>query len=268
VYEQRYGGMVVKGAGSYSHPREGGDGTSARERFLARFRKTGTGPPRATNLMANQVAGLRRATGMTDSQLANAMRGFIRTGTLPPALAPHSTEIGRMTLLMFGRESARSVGNVALAPMTLELIGSGKMSFHEATRGNEGYHVPTGAAGAGGAGAGSSPGGWRPQGGAEGWGGSYPMSMQGAPAAAEELERERRALARGDTPRPRSEGAQELARREIAVAQRWLRMQMQAAGLYGFASRDEALEFITHRLLEFYRMRMVEMSTLAPHRTE
>jgi hypothetical protein len=238
VVEQRTRGVVVRGPGSYSR---------RDPRTLQPGQTMPTSPP---TLIANQVDDIRRATGLTSGQLTNMVRTFARTGTLPPALDAHRSQIASLTLLMFGRESARSTANLAFAPMTLDLMGQGQMTWNEATRGHEGHVDAAG----------------NVRGGALGFGGAFPMSMQGAPEAAAELERQRRAQEGGRALRPRPARAQalarELARREIALAERWLRAQMQAEGLHGFASRADALEFITERLLRFYRMRSLNADEL------
>jgi hypothetical protein len=192
-----------------------------------------TGPNQ--DLIPNQIARIRSSTRMTDTQVAIAVRDFVRTGQLPPQLRPHAGDVGALAFLMFGRESARNVGNVAFGPMTLSLVAEGRMSFQEATRGTEL---------------------------ARGGGGAFPMSMRGAERAARELEEERAATRRAEEegleppPQNRSREARELARREISLAERWLRHQMQMARLHGFDTQDDARDFVYERILNFYKLRM------------
>ena len=116
--------------------------------------------------------------------------------------------------------------------MTTDLIAGGRMSYKSAT-----YRE------------GDQPGkeGDRPG----NRGGAFPMSMGGAEAAAGELEAERRT---GRSRSQRSEAAQELAQREISLAERWLNQQMQAESRSGWPSKSECADWIYAKLLGFYQM--------------
>jgi hypothetical protein len=77
-----------------------------------------------------------RATGLSDAQIAGHMSGIVQHGSVPFPLRPESREaLGRATWLMFGTESARNTANIAMAPMTLQLIQSGQMNFDQAFTG-------------------------------------------------------------------------------------------------------------------------------------
>jgi hypothetical protein len=164
--------------------------------------------------------------------VARDLAGLVRTGTLPAHRDPHAPYMAGLGSLMFGVESMRSPTNLATAAMTTELAqrgpAAGGISFEQAFA----AHEP------------SAPG-VPPQ--RPGGGGMYPMSMVGAEAAAEELERERAGM-----PTVRTPGADELARREIAIAERWLAAELAAEGSRGFADAGAAYEFIKRRLFHFY----------------
>jgi hypothetical protein len=160
-----------------------------------------------------------------EQALARDFSSFIQTGNLPDRLEPHRGYLTGVGLLMFGTESTRSPMNVAMAPMTLQLIERNKLSFQDAFAAHEKGSLA------------------RPQG-----GGRFPASMKGTEEAAAELERERRGGG------PRSVDAQELAQREIWIAEKWLESEMIAQGLEAFTDDDHAYRFIRDRLLSFYNV--------------
>jgi hypothetical protein len=73
------------------------------------------------------------ATQIGDPRIARTIRAFLRTGKWPDELTDDERNmLGRVTWLMYVRESARDPENAALAPMTMDLIAEGRMSFEEA----------------------------------------------------------------------------------------------------------------------------------------
>lgn len=178
-------------------------------------------------------------SGLSDAQLAAAMRDSIRGKPLPEQLQQHATKLDRLKLLLFGREAIRNTGLIAFTPMTLDLIASNQdeMTWHEAFASHE----------------------TNPQ--RQGKRGAFPMSMENAQTAAAELEKERQVnqtAQRSGQPLPpqqRSANAQELARREIELATRWLTVMMKAEGLQAFQDESHAKSFITKKILEFYKGR-------------
>ena len=173
-------------------------------------------------------------TGMDNKAIAVTMRTFVQTGTLPRSLKPEDQAlISNLTLLMFGRESHRNPGNVAMAPMTLDLIVSGKMSFNNAF----GIHEPGGA---------------DPR---RGNRGQFPMSMEGATAAARGLAAEEERPIPGKGYGGTVADRAELKRREISLVTKWVNLQLKSQA--GLLSTGEAaiLAYIERKVLDFYAIR-------------
>jgi hypothetical protein len=77
--------------------------------------------------------------------------------------------------------------------------------------------------------------------------------MDRAVRASVELAVERETLRAGGTPGPRSREAEELARREIELAERWMRMRM-GVDNPAFPSREQAKNLVMREMLQFYQM--------------
>ena len=173
---------------------------------------------------------------MTDPQLAVAMRDSIRGKQLPQQLQKYTAKLNRLKLLLFGREAIRNTALIALTPMTLSLIASNQddMTWHEALASYETVSSRLGKRGV------------------------FPMSMENALKAAAELEKERvtsaltQPVAQPSPELRRSKHAQELARREVELATRWLAVIMRAESLKAFDNQRHAKMFITSKIVEFY----------------
>ncbi|MFF8353357.1 DUF4157 domain-containing protein [Streptomyces chartreusis] len=88
--------------------------------------------PEGVDFNSETISALN-ATEIGDAQLARSVRGFLRTGRWPDTLTEEERQtMGRVAWLMYVRETARDPENAALAPMTMDLIAEGKMSFEEA----------------------------------------------------------------------------------------------------------------------------------------
>jgi hypothetical protein len=189
--------------------------------------------PQISALTINKI---KQDAGVTDAQLAVAVRDSLQGKPLPEQLQKHASKLDRLKFLLFGREAIRNPGLVAFTPMTLDLIANPRdpMTWHEALAGHEDNAQRVGKRGA------------------------FPMSMEQAQSAAAELELERRETQADGQMLPtfhRGEQAEELAKREIELATRWLSAIMQAEGLKDFNSREQAKVLITAKILEFYQGR-------------
>lgn len=189
--------------------------------------------PKISSITLNRIM---QDTGMTDAQLATAMRDSIRGKQLPKQLYKYRARLDRLKLLLFGREAIRNTGLIVFTPMTLSLIASNQdeMTWHEALASYETSQNRLGKRGV------------------------FPMSMENAQVAATELEKERLASKEkeraGQLPLEpnRSRYAQELANREIELATRWLANIMQAENLESFKDEGHAKIFITCKIVEYY----------------
>jgi hypothetical protein len=180
--------------------------------------------------IAQELEDLRKSTGMTDAQFAGAARRLVATGQVPARMQQHSVLLGRVVALMFGREGARDTRVVAHAPMTMDLIMRGDMSFDEAFRGYEGDPTRVGGRGA------------------------FPTSMKDASAATRGLAAEEAGI------RPREVGGstearrRELERREQDLAVRWVTVRLQAMQGIDATDRGAVVRKVTDLLLQFYQM--------------
>lgn len=187
--------------------------------------------------LARDLQRMMGQTGMSEREMADAFRETARTGEIPGHLDYRAKETNAAAQLMFVREAVRDPATIATTPMMLMQVRRGEMTFDEAFAQFEGGSF-----------------------GRSGGGGAFPMSMQregkrpGAEQAAEELQREREMMGRGETSPRRSEEAQELARREIELAERWLMAEMIAERLRAFTGEEHAREFIMRKILEFYEI--------------
>jgi hypothetical protein len=173
------------------------------------------------------------ATKLSDARMAIALRSMVRTGELPEGIsAEHGELISATAFLMFGRESHRTEGNVAMGPMTVDLIAQGNMSFKEAFTAYE-------------------KGGDDPRFGERG---AYPQSMKGAPAAERGLAHAEDRPMRGTT-RGSVAARAELKRREIELVTRWVETKFKAE--LGAIAVDETViaAKIEKMVLGFYDMR-------------
>jgi hypothetical protein len=189
--------------------------------FNALVREVGTYPE-----ITKDVAGIMKDTGMNDKEVAQAIMTLARGGRLSPKLSEHTAKMGGVAMLMFGREAARNPATVVMAPMALQLIAKGKMSWKDMLSGSRSQHG----------------------------GGAFPMSMEGAAAAARGLEAELAGEAPSAVDGGTKKTRKELARREIALATGWLEMQMESEGLKAFKNKSHAERFIKKKILEFYKL--------------
>jgi hypothetical protein len=171
--------------------------------------------------LATKLSTIAKQTGRTDAQLAKAISNSTRTGHLPVDLEPHSAHIQQFQYLLFGTESQRRPDSIAYAMMTMQHVergGSFQGAFGE-FKANSG-------------------------------GGYFPMSMKNAEGAARDLNAE----APGAAPEGRTPNAQELARREAAMAEAWLRTELSQDGITSLPTEDEARKFIEAKLLKYFSM--------------
>lgn len=170
------------------------------------------------------LQGIMHDRNLNDQQLAAAMGGLVQTGQVPPGMMRRgqARRLSRISYLLFGREAVRNPAMAAMAPMMVSMIAQGQMTWHQALAGS------------------TSPYG----------GGAFPMSMDVAPASARGLALQEQGQ---QTYLPGTrESRAELARREMALAEGWLRMEMQAEGMKGFADESVCRTFIRRRILYFY----------------
>lgn len=149
--------------------------------------------------IAQNIKHILSTTGMSEAVFAGFYREYIKTGSLPPILAPHTHTMDTLTVLMFGTETRRNSGNLGFAAMTIDLIAGGhpdnpnSMTFERAFAGYEDEDAKR-----------------------QGKRGAYPMSMSGAEKVSQQAKEGK------DTPKTR-----EFIRREMEVAQQWVYMQME-----------------------------------------
>ena len=181
--------------------------------------------------IAGELATLREATGLKDRQIAGAVWRIVATGQVPRGMEAHGVLFGRVAALMFGREGARDTRVVAHAPMTMDLVMRGDMSFHEAFAAYEGDPTRVGGRGA------------------------FPTSMEDASAATRGLAAEEAGI------RPREVGGgtaakrRELERREQELAVRWVTVRLQSMQGIDATDRGAVVRKVTDLLLRFYQMR-------------
>lgn len=183
-----------------------------------------------------EMADAIKASGMSDTRFALMIRSYAATGKLPEGLSQqHGDMVAQMSYLMFVRESHRNQGNVAMGPMTLDLIRSGNMTFDEAFKAFE----PTEEGG--------TP--TKPMG-----RGAYPMSGIGAPAAERGLafEEDRPMIGKS---KGKVENRRELQRREVELVSRWVATQFKAEGGAIAATETAIAEKIEQMVLGFYKMK-------------
>ena len=180
-----------------------------------------------------EIADGMRATGLSDRRMAVALLQMTREGKLSHGLSPeHADLVASTAFLMFGRESHRAQSNVVLAPVLLDLIAGGHMTFEEAFSGHQAD--------------GDDP--------RIGGRGAYPQSMIHASAAERGLALEEGRPVRGTTTGTAAERA-ELKRREIALITRWVETKYKAE--LGAIAVDESTVAarIEKLVLVFYGLR-------------
>ncbi|MEE1740168.1 hypothetical protein PUR49_27250 [Streptomyces sp. BE147] len=195
-----------------------------------------------------------RTTVGDDTIVASAIRSLITTGKIPhlPKLVDRQ-RISQLTWLMFGRESHRNVGNIAMAPMLLQLIESGKMTWEEAFSGLRHRTWKTGKTFKGGR-------------------GHFPMSMVGAQTASRRLMNHARGPHKkwgvNDPPTPitmrnislRNGGRipntrrlqWELYRREIRLIEKWVEAKLEESNRPLGNNRGDVVNFIKKEILDYY----------------
>jgi hypothetical protein len=172
------------------------------------------------------------ASGLTNREVAEQLRDIVASGQLITAKSQHGRKhadlINRTALLMFGRESIRNPANVAMAPMTLDLVARGNMSWTEAFAGHEGDAARHGGRGA------------------------FPMSMQDAVSATRDNAVADERPVPGSGPRAPVPARAELRARETELVVRWLTLHSQTKnGLLGM-SEGTIQKYMEQKVLAFY----------------
>jgi hypothetical protein len=167
---------------------------------------------------------LMKDTGKSEKEVSEALRELVRGNALPAGFEKETESMAGLAMLLFGREAARNPTTLATAAMTAELVAGGEMTWASAMAGST----------------------------TEFGGGMFPMSMEGAQAAARGLRAEDASGNPADVDGGTVASRAELARREREIIRRWLLMRAKAEGLTGFKTIDELKEFIRKRILEFY----------------
>ncbi len=176
------------------------------------------------------IQGIMSAKKLNDQDIARAIRGLVQTGRVPPGLMDHeqAEKLSHVTFLMFGREAVRDPATLAMAPMMLTLVGTGKIkNWQDALT-------------------------------------QFPMSPPGSPAAYRRLLAEQK----NPRLKPGSKASQEAAalkQREINMALQWFQTEFETkmrAEKMTFANdsecrtyiREHAKEFIRDKIYAFYRI--------------
>jgi hypothetical protein len=187
--------------------------------------------------------------GLSNAQLAQGMQELIQTGKLPDALAAQPGEdlntrkqkkklqkkLTRLTWLMFGTESERNPATIATAPMTLELIAKGKMSWQDAfdskpMSSTDGKYV--------------------------GGGGAFPMSMKDAVPASRRVDQDAnpQTFPKRNGEVATAETANELKQREIDIVVRWVNEIGIQGGEINANDEQAIKQFIVKKVKEFYML--------------
>ncbi|GAA2416638.1 hypothetical protein GCM10010420_53620 [Streptomyces glaucosporus] len=218
------------------------------ERLEKRMKKDALKNPGSVGIDPEIVAELH-AMRLRDATIANIMRTFMRTGKWPTHIRLNKADknrIGRLVWLMYVRESVRDRENVVMAPMVLDLIARGAMTWNEAFRM---YEPDTqGVQRVGGR-------------------GMYPASMEKASRATRGLEAEDQNIplfSSVDEKRIREEAVRgtlgplnesikkygteeerrELEKRKIELVTLWLQSRLQANGGVWGATKEDLIEYI------------------------
>lgn len=225
------------------------------ERLEKRLTKKAERDPEMAELDPETVAALR-AMRLGDQTIAGYMRQFLRTGKWPPNVKLNKADknrMARLVWLMYVRESVRDRENVALAPMVVDLIARGEMTWDEA------FSI------------------YEEDAGRTGGRGKYPASMENAsratrgleaedagaalPTSAEE-ERIRQERARG-TLGPLNQSIErygteqdrrEMENRKVELITRWIEVHVQANGGALGSTRNDIVNYIKRFILEHHGM--------------
>ncbi len=174
------------------------------------------------------LASMRRRH--TDPEIAHALRQYSKTGRFPRSFDAAERELLKdLHWLVFVRESVRDRGNLGYAPMMVQLIERGAMTWGDAFTGLEG---PTGR---------------------RGGRGLFPMSMKVAAGTARQI------AARVRNRRGRLSAAElnrrELARRQFELAENWMRAVTNGQGIYGSTPTqaiNNGRDLIRRFMLKYY----------------
>ncbi|MDA0182771.1 hypothetical protein OJ997_20835, partial [Solirubrobacter phytolaccae] len=209
--------------------------------------RTGEGQPPVSEVQGqgsytNAVVAMRHAdypaiatalqgAKLSDREIAAQLRDIVARGELMTENKKHAQLINRVAVLMFGRESIRNPGNLAMAPMTLDLIARGDMSFTEAFAGHENDPERHGGRGA------------------------FPMSMRDAVPAARDNAAEDDRPVPGHGPAGPVAARAELRKREEELVVRWLTVH--AASKNGLLAMTEAtiMKYMEEKVLAIYGLR-------------
>ncbi|MFD5058179.1 MULTISPECIES: DUF4157 domain-containing protein [unclassified Streptomyces] len=191
-----------------------------------------------TNLDTDTVESLKKLE-LEDATIAQLVQGFLARGEWPPELrADERARLGRLTYLMYVRESVRDPENVALAPMTMDLIARRQLTFEQAFAEFEPDDGKKD----------SPP--KRP-----GGRGRYPASMEGAAPAVRGLEAEdANEPIRGAKQHGTEEARRELESRKIDLATRWFTMRLESSGGSWGSNRSDVVEFVRKFILQHHGM--------------
>ncbi|CAL9325343.1 eCIS core domain-containing protein [Streptomyces sp. SudanB182_2057] len=170
-----------------------------------------------------------------DATVAQMIQGFLETGLWPQDVTKKEREkLGRVVYLMYVRESVRDPENVALAPVTIDLIARGHMTFHEAFAEFEGEDGTVES---------------RTRTGGRG---RYPASMEGAAPAARGLVAEDRNERLRVADHGREEARRELEWRKVDLVTRWLEVQLRSRGEVWGGTQADVVEFIRKFIVEHH----------------
>lgn len=170
-----------------------------------------------------QINKALRDTGLHDSVIAQALRKYTRSRKFPTLFtAEQRTLLAHLHWLMTVRESARRTANLAMAPMTIELVRRGQMTWQQAFTEFRGRDDRRGG------------------------GGFFPMSMKGAAEAARGLFERRRARGQSEAALDR----RELRKREKELTERWARAVNDGNDIWG-SSKAEAIKNGRSKIEEF-----------------
>ncbi|MFI6007773.1 DUF4157 domain-containing protein [Streptomyces sp. NPDC051243] len=189
---------------------------------------------RSADLDPDAVSALK-SLDLKDATIAQMMQEFLETGMWSPAVTKKEREkLGRVVYLMYVRESVRDPENVALAPMTIDLIARGQMTFDEAFAEFEGADRQ------------------RESRTRRGGRGRYPASMEGAAPAARGLVAEDRNEPVRVAEHGKEEDRRELEARKVELVTRWLEVQLSSRGEAWGATQADVVEFIKKFILEHH----------------
>jgi hypothetical protein len=245
VAEQRRRGTPP--AGTWQYTQIGSTGVDVKEKRVhetgsahdLRISGAGAYTPGSNALkgLDAEIMRVGKEMGLEEADTATMLRQFATTQTFPKGLPDNMQKmLATRAHLLFGRENARNAGEVAFSAMTVDRIEQGDLSWKDAF---------------------NKPGALAKDTDIDRQlttGGENPMSFRGSSRAADDMtlggvpadvtapkERERR-----------EKGVEELKRREIAMAENWLKMKMTAEGQIYFDDEAHARQWIYDQLLTFF----------------